>query len=123
VGLRLEDRRTGGTFAYVPSAGAVDEAVRALATAVDLLCFDGTFWSDDELHATGVGAPSARAMGHLPVGGPEGSLTALPSLGAKRTVLVHINNTNPILDLGSHERARVVAAGIEVGEDGMVFHV
>jgi len=122
VGLRLEDRRTGGTFAYIPTAGAVDEAVRALGTGVDLLCFDGTFWSDDELKAAGIAkAPSARAMGHLPVGGPDGSLTALPSLGAKRTVLVHINNTNPILDSASPERARVRAAGIEVGEDGMEF--
>jgi pyrroloquinoline quinone biosynthesis protein B len=60
-------------------------------------------------------------MGHLPVGGSDGSLTALPPLGAKRTVLVHINNTNPILDGASPERARVEAAGIEVGEDGMEF--
>ena len=123
VGLRLEDRRTGGTFAYIPTAGAVDGAVRALAAGVDLLCFDGTFWSDDELHVAGIAAPSAHAMGHLPVGGPDGSLIALPPLGAKRTVLVHINNTNPILDDISLERAQVAAAGIEVGEDGMEFDV
>jgi pyrroloquinoline quinone biosynthesis protein B len=121
VGLRLEDRRSGGTLAYIPTAGAVDGAVRALATGADLLCFDGTFLSDDELRAAGIDAPSARAMGHLPVGGSDGSLTALPPLGAKRTVLVHINNTNPILDSASPERARVEAAGIEVGEDGMEF--
>ena len=123
VGLRLHDPRTGGTFAYIPTAGAVDGSIRALATGVDLLCFDGTFWSDDELPAAGIAAPSARAMGHLPVGGPDGSLSALPALGAKRTVLVHINNTNPILDGASPERARVQAAGIEIGEDGMEFDV
>jgi pyrroloquinoline quinone biosynthesis protein B len=123
VGLRLEDRQSGGSFAYIPTAGAVDEAVRTLASGVDLLCFDGTFWSDDELQAAGVDAPSARAMGHLPIGGPDGSLMALPPLGAKRTVLVHINNTNPILDAASRERARVEAAGIEVGEDGMEFEL
>ena len=123
VGLRLRDPRTGGTFAYIPTAGAVDEAVRTLATRVDLLCFDGTFWSDDELKMAGIDAPSARTMGHLPVGGPDGSLAALPPLGAKRTVLVHINNTNPILDGASRERAEVRAAGIEVGEDGMEFQV
>jgi len=38
-------------------------------------------------------------------------------------VLVHINNTNPILDGASRERAEVRAAGIEVGEDGMEFDV
>ena len=123
VGLRLEDRRSRGTFAYIPTAGAVDEAVRALASGVDLLCFDGTFWSDDELHAAGIDAPRASAMGHLPVGGPDGSLAALPALGAKRSVLIHINNTNPILDPASRERAQVLAAGLEVGEDGMEFEL
>jgi pyrroloquinoline quinone biosynthesis protein B len=123
VGLRLEDRRSGGAFAYIPTAGAVDGAVRTLATGVDLLCFDGTFWSDDELQAAGIDAPNARAMGHLPVGGPDGSLAALAQLGAKRTVLVHINNTNPILDRVSRARARVEAAGVEVGEDGMEFEL
>ena len=71
--------------------------------------------------ARGIDAPGARVMGHLPVGGSDGSLATLPALGAKRTVLVHINNTNPILDAASQERARVEGAGIEVGEDGMEF--
>jgi pyrroloquinoline quinone biosynthesis protein B len=70
VGLRLEDPRTGGTLAYIPTAAAVDDAVRRVATGADLLMFDGTFWSDTELRAAGVDAPTAREMGHLPVGGP-----------------------------------------------------
>jgi pyrroloquinoline quinone biosynthesis protein B len=47
----------------------------------------------------------------------------LPRLGAKRTVLVHINNTNPMLRPGSVERAQVEAAGILVGEDAMEFEL
>jgi len=66
---------------------------------------------------------TAREMGHLPVGGAGGSVEALPRLGAKRTVLVHINNTNPILCRDSAERAQVAAAGIEVGDDGMAFEL
>ena len=62
-------------------------------------------------------------MGHLPVGAPGGSLEQLPRLGAKRTVLVHINNTNPILCRDSAERAQLEAAGIEVGDDGMAFEL
>ncbi|HMH82880.1 MAG TPA: pyrroloquinoline quinone biosynthesis protein PqqB [Gemmatimonadales bacterium] len=123
VGLRLTDERTGGTLAYVPTAGAMDEAVRRVASGADLLLFDGTFWSDDELRTAGVDAPTAREMGHLPVGGPGGSLELLPRLGARRVVLVHINNTNPILCRGSAERARVEAAGIVVGEDAMEFEL
>lgn len=123
VGLRLTDERTGGTLAYVPTAGAMDDSVRRVASGADLLLFDGTFWSDDELQRAGVQAPTARDMGHLPVGGPGGSLEFLPGLNAKRTVLVHINNTNPILCESSAERARVAAAGIEVGEDAMEFEL
>jgi pyrroloquinoline quinone biosynthesis protein B len=123
VGLRLRDERGGGVFAYIPTAGAVDDAVRRAAAGADLLLFDGTFWSDDELRAAGVDAPTAREMGHLPVGGPAGGVALLPALGARRTVLVHINNTNPILCRTSPERARVEAAGITVGEDGMEFEV
>jgi pyrroloquinoline quinone biosynthesis protein B len=119
VALRLADQRTGATLAYIPTAGAVDDAVRSVARGADLLLFDGTFWSDDELGAAGVEAPTAREMGHLPVGGPGGSLELLPSLGARRTVLVHINNTNPILNRSSNERAQVEGSGIEVADDGM----
>ena len=118
VALRLADPK-GATLAYVPTAGAVDDAVRSVARGADLLLFDGTFWSDGELRAAGVDAPTAREMGHLPVGGPGGSIELLPRLGAKRTVLVHINNTNPILSRSSSERAQVEGAGIEVAEDGM----
>jgi pyrroloquinoline quinone biosynthesis protein B len=123
VGLRLTDERTGGTLAYVPTVGAVDDAVRRVATGADLLLFDGTFWSDHELRTAGVDAPTAREMGHLPVGGPGGSLELLPSLGAKRTVLVHLNNTNPLVRAGSPERAWVEGAGIVVGADAMEFEL
>jgi pyrroloquinoline quinone biosynthesis protein B len=123
VGLRLTDDRTGGTLAYVPTAGAVDDAVRRIAAGADLLLFDGTFWSDHELRTAGVEAPTAREMGHIPVGGPGGSLEQLASLGAKRTVLVHLNNTNPLVRAGSPERAWVEAAGIVVGADAMEFEL
>ena len=128
IGLRLHDERTGGTLAYIPTAGAIDDAVRSVASGADLLLFDGTFWSDGELREAGeagggVEAPTAREMGHLPVGDPGGSIELLPKLGAKRTVLVHINNTNPILRRASAERLRVETSGIEVGEDGMEFEL
>ena len=36
-----------------------------------------------------------------------------------RRILLHINNTNPILLAGSPERRQVEAAGFEVAYDGM----
>src|SRR5256884_7012511 len=75
VGLRLEDERTGGTLAYVPTAGAIDDPGRRGAGGADLLLFDGTFWAEDELGAVGGGVgPTARGKGAQPVGAPGGSL-------------------------------------------------
>ena len=36
-----------------------------------------------------------------------------------RKILIHINNTNPILDEDSPERAQLASAGIEIAHDGM----
>jgi pyrroloquinoline quinone biosynthesis protein B len=38
--------------------------------------------------------------------------------GHIRKILIHINNTNPILDEDSPERAELTRRGIEVAEDG-----
>ncbi len=67
----------------------------------------------------GVGSARAQDMGHIPIGGPEGSLARLSRLPKTRTVYLHINNTNPILREDSSERAAVEAAGAEVGYDGL----
>ena len=62
-------------------------------------------------------------MGHLPVGGPGGSLARVGQLPARRKVYVHVNNTNPMLREESAERRAVEAAGAEVGWDGMEFEL
>jgi pyrroloquinoline quinone biosynthesis protein B len=85
------------------------------------LLFDGTFWSEDEMQVMGVGTTPAAKMGHLPVGGPDGSLNQIASLPVSRRIYVHINNTNPILIEDSVERLAVESAGVEVGWDGLEF--
>jgi len=84
----------------------------------DVVLFDGTLFTDDEMIAAGAGVKTGRRMGHMPVGGPDGTLAALAGL-ARRRILIHINNTNPILIEDSRERHAVEAAGFEVAEDGM----
>ncbi len=105
-------------LAYVPGAAAVTPAVQDRLARADVVMFDGTLFSDDEMIATGTGLKTGRRMGHMPLDGPDGSLAALSGLRARR-IFVHINNTNPILIDGSPERERVVAAGWEVAEDGL----
>ena len=93
-----------------------------LATA-DLVLFDGTFWTDDELIRLGIGDRTARQMDHLPVAGPGGSLERLSRLRAPRRVYTHVNNTNPMLVEDSPERMEVERAGLVVGMDGMRFEI
>jgi pyrroloquinoline quinone biosynthesis protein B len=121
VGLILRDQVTGGSCAYVPGCGALEQPMLERLDQTDLVLFDGTFWTDDELVTRGIGNRSAREMDHLPISGPGGSLSLLPAMVRPRKVYTHINNTNPVLLEDSPERRAVTAAGLEVGCDGMSF--
>jgi pyrroloquinoline quinone biosynthesis protein B len=119
IGLRVVDLRTRRSLFYAPGLAEIEPHVRGFLAEADCLMLDGTFWSDDELIRLGVSTQRAADMGHLAQRGPGGMLETLTSVPARRKVLIHINNTNPILDEGSPERAQVDAAGIEVAYDGM----
>jgi pyrroloquinoline quinone biosynthesis protein B len=121
VGLNVRDRSTGGVCAFVPGCGGLEGNVVARLEEADLVLFDGTFWSDDELIALGIGGRTARQMDHLPISGPDGSLERLAALSAPDRVYTHINNTNPILIEDSPQRATVERLGIKVGADTMRF--
>ncbi|MFJ1766890.1 pyrroloquinoline quinone biosynthesis protein PqqB [Amycolatopsis sp. NPDC088138] len=123
VGFRLEDRVTGGTVVYAPTLPRWDAAFAAQVVSADCVFLDGTFWTDDEMSAQGAGNRTGRSMGHLPVGGADGSARALAALPATRKIYTHINNTNPILDDESPERRRLTDLGIEVGRAGLEVEV
>jgi pyrroloquinoline quinone biosynthesis protein B len=118
IGVRIADTRTGRVLFYAPGLGEIEPHLRPLFAEADCLMLDGTFWTDDELIRLGVSAKRSRDMGHLPQSGPGGMLEALQSMRARK-ILIHINNTNPILDEESPERAALAAAAIEVACDGM----
>ena len=105
-------------MAYMPAVPDVDDSLLEQLEETDLLLFDGTFWSDDELIRVQGSGSTAGEMGHIPVSGAEGSLRKLAGLRRPRKVFVHINNTNPMLDETGTEYAQVRAAGWEVAEDG-----
>ena len=121
VGLVLRDDVTGGVAVYAPGSGGIDGTVRDALAEAELILFDGTFWTDEELILLGIADRTARQMDHLPISGPGGSLEQLAALGQRRCVYTHINNTNPILLERSPERAEVERRGLEVGYDGMRF--
>lgn len=119
IGLLIEDVTTGGRLFYAPGLGLIDADLRTDMRSAHCLLVDGTFWTGDEMQRRGVGHKTAAEMGHLPQSGAGGMLETLREMPAARRVLIHINNTNPILDEASPQRAELDAAGIEVAFDGM----
>ena len=120
VALMVSDAASGGTLVYAPGLGAMEPAVWELLRTADCVLIDGTFWSDEEMIAQGVSAKRARDLGHLPLSGEGGMLEWLAKLPrATRRILIHVNNTNPILDEDSAERAALGRAGVEVAHDGL----
>ncbi len=117
VGAVISDART--RLFYIPGCAAMTAAVAQRLRDAELVLFDGTLWRDDEMIRAGLGSKSGRRMGHMSLSGPDGTIAAFTGLGVKRKVLVHINNSNPVLLDDSSERAETEAAGWEVAHDGM----
>lgn len=120
---RIEDLATGGALVYAPRVAAWTDTLDDLLTAADCAVLDGTFFAADEMGTTARAGARRRAMGHLPVSGPRGSLIALARHPGVRRIYTHLNNTNPLLDPRSAARAQVSAAGVEVLMDGAEFVV
>jgi pyrroloquinoline quinone biosynthesis protein B len=118
VGVRITDRENGSRLAFVPGLKTLDSATLAEISVADCRFVDGTFFTEHELRELRPGAPGATAMGHIPITGPESSLATLAELPG-RTLYIHMNNTNPILERGSPAEARVQRVGVEIAEDGM----
>jgi pyrroloquinoline quinone biosynthesis protein B len=117
IGFVIEQGST--RFFFAPSLSGSSAAWKSAAEPSDVAFVDGTFWSDDELMRTGRSRKSAREIGHLPLSGPGGLLEQFPANAKGRKILIHINNTNPILDEKSAEHRVVLDAGFEIAYDGM----
>ena len=112
-----DGRRASSTF---PAAPHCRRLCWTGIAGADVLLFDGTTFTDDEM---------VRARPVAEDGAPHGPpgdravrpdrWSAWPATPVGRKVYIHINNTNPILVEGSPERRAVEAAGWEVAYDGM----
>ena len=122
LGLRLQSAN-GKRLVYMPGAPSIEASCLPHLETADLLLFDGTFWTDEELIRIQGAGRTARQMGHIPVSGPDGSLAQLAHLKHPRKVYIHVNNTNPMLDEASSEYRDVRDAGWEVAHDGMEFEL
>jgi pyrroloquinoline quinone biosynthesis protein B len=120
VALVMRDAASGGSAVYAPGLAAIDAPLWSAMRAADCVLVDGTFWSEEEMIGLGLSGKRARDLGHLPQSGAGGMLEWLQQLPrATRRILIHVNNTNPILDEGSAERAELERQGVEVARDGL----
>lgn len=117
VAFQFRDETSGRLALVAPTVGEVTRELSDASDQSEVVIFDGTFWSDGELRLVRPGARTARDMNHLPLG--DASLDLLQKSPARRKIFTHINNTNPILMLGTRERAQVEQAGIEIARDGL----
>jgi pyrroloquinoline quinone biosynthesis protein B len=110
-------------FFYAPGIPGIGDEWCRFVDESDLALLDGTFWKDDELIAAKRSRKAAREMGHIPLSGPHGLLSQAFRIGKTRRVLIHLNNTNPVLNEASPERRAVREAGYEIAYDGMEFEL
>jgi pyrroloquinoline quinone biosynthesis protein B len=118
-GFIVEDMDSGRRAALIPSCGDVTDELKASLARVDVLLFDGTLFTDDEMIRSGEGQKTARRMGHVPMTGPGGAVEKFRGLKIPQKFFVHINNTNPALMRGNFERRELESAGWRVAEDGL----
>jgi pyrroloquinoline quinone biosynthesis protein B len=123
IGLRVDNMTTGRNLFYAPGFGVAEPNALGFMAAADCLLVDGTVWTDDEMIRTGISTKRAAEMGHLHLSGEKGALSLLQTMPRPRKILIHINNTNPILDEDSPERAALTAMGVEVAFDGMDIEI
>jgi pyrroloquinoline quinone biosynthesis protein B len=123
LGILLEDLTTGEKTFYAPGLGQIESHIKPYMKEADCLLVDGTCWTNDEMKSLGIANKMSLDMGHLPQSGPGGMIEVLRPLPAKKKVLIHINNTNPILREDSEQREQLTQEKIEVAYDGMDFVV
>lgn len=119
VGVLVSDGRH--RVFYIPGCAAMTNELASRLNGADMVFFDGTLWHDDEMVAANLGTKTGRRMGHMSLSGPDGTLAAFQSIAVRRKIIIHINNSNPVLLADSLERAEAEAAGWIIGEDGMEF--
>jgi pyrroloquinoline quinone biosynthesis protein B len=119
IGVLIEEISTGKKCWYSPGLAEIEPHLPALMNQADCIMVDGTFWTNTEMIDMGLMTKTARSIGHNPQSGEGGMIEKLDEFDASRKVLIHINNTNPILREDSAERAELTKHGIEVAYDGM----
>ena len=119
--IALEVKGSDGKtdFFYIPGCANVPNWLKKKLNNSNLVFFDGTLWTDDEMINENVGVKTGKRMGHISMSGPDGSIESFKELTIKRKIFIHINTTNPALLEDSKERGIANKAGWEIAYDTM----
>jgi len=123
IGLKITNKVTGKVLFYAPGCMQASDLVKDMLKQADCVLFDGTLWLDDEMIANGFSERLGTQMGHMPVNGDGGAIDMLNEYDINRKVLIHINNTNPVLNENSEENAYLQSKDIELAYDGMEINL
>ncbi len=123
IGLKITDTTNGKVVFYAPGCMQANDLVKNMMEQADCVLFDGTLWLDDEMIAGGFSQKLGTQMGHMPVNGEHGTINLLNQYDIQRKVLIHINNTNPVLNEQSEQHCALVSQGIELAYDGMKINL
>lgn len=123
IGVVVLNKKTGKRLFYLPGLGVLEKHIIEEMSQADILLVDGTVWTNDEMIKNGFSSKLGTDMGHLPLRDKGGLIDLLDTLEKPRKILIHINNTNPILDEKSPEYKELISHGIEVSYDGMSIEI
>ncbi len=123
IGVVVVNKKTGKRLFYLPGLGVLEKHIIEEMSQADILLVDGTVWTNDEMIKNGFSSKLGTDMGHLPLRDKGGLIDLLDTLEKPRKILIHINNTNPILDEANPEYKELISHGIEISYDGMSIEI
>lgn len=123
IGLKITDQASGKSVFYAPGCVQANDLVKQMLTDASCALFDGTLWLDDEMIQKGFSNRLGTQMGHMPVNGPDGTVALLNQFDIERKILIHINNTNPVLNEDSSAHAYLLENNVELAFDGMHIEI
>lgn len=123
IGLQITETATGQSVFYAPGCVQANALVGEMLQTAACVLFDGTLWLDDEMIRKGFSNRLGSQMGHMPVNGPDGTVALLNNYDIQRKILIHINNTNPVLDEASDAHQYLLDNDIELAFDGMLINL
>ena len=123
IGITVINKKTKKRLFYLPGLGVLQDHIIEEMSKADILLIEGTLWTDDEMIKGKYSNKLGTQMGHVPLNGEFGLIKVLDTLTKPRKILIHINNTNPILDESSSEFKELCSHGIEISYDGMSIEI